>query len=151
MTKTPTNTPTKTPYVTKTPTKTATPEVDEGCTPGYWKQSRHFDSWRATGYSPGQILESVFDVPNALRLDSVKLKAALAFNGGSGTTGAARILLRAAVAALLNAAHPEVDYQLTRNEVIRRVNKALASHNRSTMLKLASQFDKLNNLDCPLN
>ncbi len=31
----------------------------EGCTPGYWKQSQHFDSW--TGYSPSTQFSAVFE------------------------------------------------------------------------------------------
>jgi hypothetical protein len=79
------------------------------------------------------------------------LAGALSYNGGSGTTGAARILLRAAVAALLNAASPDVDYPLTTAQVIAQVNAALASNNRTTMLNLASRLDASNNLGCPLN
>ena len=114
---------------------------------GYWKQPQHFDSW--VGYSPNQTLESVFDVPDSYGLDNFTLVQALSFQGGSGTTGAARILLRAAVAALLNAS--SVDYPLTTAEVISMVNAALASGDRSTMLALASQLDKYNNYGCPLN
>jgi hypothetical protein len=121
----------------------------EGCTPGYWKQSQHFDSW--VGYTQNQTLESVFDVPNALGLDNATLLQALNFGGGSGTTGGARILFRAAVAALLNSAQPNVDYPLTTAQVIARVNAALASNNRNTMLTLAARLDAFNNLGCPLN
>lgn len=125
--------------------------VFEGCTPGYWKQRHHFDSWVATGYSPNQTLESVFNVPNSYGLDNVKLSSALGLNGGSGTSGAARILSRAAVAALLNAAHPDVDYPLTAAEIISLVNNAYASGSRSQMLSLASRLDSYNNKGCPLN
>jgi hypothetical protein len=93
----------------------------------------------------------VFDVPNAFGLDNYTLVQALNFTGGTTTTGAAKILLRAAVAALLNAAHPDVDYPSTTAQVIADVNTALASQNRSTMLSLASQLDSFNNLGCPLN
>src|SRR5262245_29821740 len=39
------------------------PEEIAGCTPGYWKQSQHFDSW--VGHSPNDSFEAVFgrDVP----------------------------------------------------------------------------------------
>jgi hypothetical protein len=123
----------------------------EGCTPGYWKQSQHLDSWTATGYTTSQTLESVFDVPNSFGLDTRTLLQALDFQGGSGTTAAARNLLRAAVAALLNAAHPDVDYPLTTAEVINAVNAALATNNRNTILRLARTLDGYNNLGCPLN
>ena len=51
-------------------TDTATACVDvkrpgEGCTPGYWKQPQHFDSW--VGYTPSQSFEAVFSVDVTLR------------------------------------------------------------------------------------
>ena len=158
-TSTPTNTPTNTPTITptftltNTPTNTATPTPIpfQGCTPGYWRQSQHLDSWTATGFSPNQTLESVFDVPDSLGLDNRTLRQALSFTGGSGTAGGARILFRAAVSALLNSAHPDVNYPRTTAEVIADVNAALASGNRSTMLALAAELDADNNLGCPLN
>jgi hypothetical protein len=55
------------------------------------------------------------------------------------------------VAALLNSAHPDVDYPRTTSSVIADVNAALASNNRTTMLNLASALDRDNNLGCPLN
>jgi hypothetical protein len=93
----------------------------------------------------------VFDVPDSLGLDNTTLIQALNLKGGSGTAGAARNLLRAAVASLLNAAHPDVDFQLTTAQVIDQVNAALASNNRNTMLNLASTLDGYNNAGCPLN
>jgi hypothetical protein len=122
---------------------------DEGCTPGYWKQSQHFDSW--FGYTPNQTLESVFDVPDGLGYDNTTLLEALNFGGGSGVAGGARILLRSAVAALLNSSSPDVDYTMTTGEVIAAVNAALASGSRATMLTLAAELDTDNNLGCPLN
>jgi hypothetical protein len=148
----PTATPTDTPVPpTMTPTSTPTPADLEGCTPGYWKQPQHLDAWGPTGYSPSQTLESVFDVPDAFGLDSATLLQALDFRGGSTLTGAARILLRQAVAALLNAAHPDVDFGLAPAEVIEQVNAALASGDRETILALAEELDVLNNEGCPLN
>ena len=35
------------------------PPSTEGCTPGYWKQPQHFDSW--VTYSPSTLFSSVFD------------------------------------------------------------------------------------------
>lgn len=123
----------------------------QGCTPGYWKVSQHYDSWTATGYTTGQTLESVFDVPDSLGMDNVTLVAALDGGGGSGVNGAAKILLRAAVASLLNAAHPSISSGQTESQVISAVNAALASLNRSTMLTLATSLDTANNQGCPLN
>lgn len=123
---------------------------DQGCTPGYWKN--HTDSWPPTGYSPGQTAGSVFSAASAFpSLAGKTLLQTLEGGGGPGTLGGARILLRAAVAALLNAAHPGVDYPRTTAEVIADVNAALASNDRATMLALATELDADNNLGCPLN
>jgi hypothetical protein len=132
-----------------TTTSTTTPPGQEGCTPGFWKQPQHLDAW--VGFSPSQTLESVFDVPDAFGLDDVTLLAALDFEGGSTTADAAEVLLRQAVAALLNAASPDVDYPLTVAEIIAQVNAALASGDRDTILALAEELDTFNNLFCPLD
>jgi hypothetical protein len=123
-----------------------TPSTASGCTPGYWKN--HASAWAPTGLAPNQTLEAVFDVPNQYGLDNVSLRNALDLGGGSGATGAAKILLRAAVAALLNASHPSLQYPLTPQQVVTQVNAALATNNRATMLDLASQLDLYNNAGC---
>jgi hypothetical protein len=122
----------------------------EGCTPGYWKQKQHYDSWPA-GYTPNQTVEYWFDVPAFPKLGAAKLGTALGFDGGTKLEDAAKILLRAGVAALCNAATPSMNYPRTQGQVISQVNAALASKNRSTMISLASTLDTLNNLYCPLN
>jgi hypothetical protein len=121
----------------------------EGCTPGYWKN--HQDSWMT--YSPSQTLESVFDVPDSLGFDNTTLLNALKFGGGNGVTGGAKILLRAAVASLLNSAHAGVDFSISTAAVIADVNAALASGSRNTMIALAGDLDDANNAPeaCPLN
>jgi hypothetical protein len=126
------------------------PGDDFGCTPGYWKN--HTDSWAGTGYSPGQTAGSVFSGASAFPTLAAKtLLQTLDGGGGSGTEGGARILLRAAVAALLNAAHSGVEYPRTMAEILADVNAALGSNSRSTMLALAAELDSDNNLGCPLN
>lgn len=122
----------------------------EGCTPGYWKN--HTRSWSGTGYSPSQTVVSVFSGASAFpSLAGQTLLQALQGGGGPGTLGAAKILLRAATAALLNAASSGVDYPRTSAQIISDVNAALASNNRDTMLALASALDRDNNLGCPLS
>jgi hypothetical protein len=123
---------------------------NQGCTPGYWKN--HTGSWPPSGYSTSQKVTTVFS--EAYRYPTqgnATLLAALGFGGGPGVEGAAEILLRAAVAALLNASHPDVAYPRTPADVISSVNSALASQNRDTMLSLAAQLDADNNRGCPLN
>jgi hypothetical protein len=123
----------------------------EGCSRNYWNQSNHLDSWVATGYTPSQTLESVFNVPDKFKLDSVTLRKALSFDSGSSTTAAARTLLRYAVAAILNGAHPGVNFPRTDAEVIADVNAALVSDSRSTMLNLAADLRADDNLGCALD
>ena len=92
----------------------------------------------------------MFDIPDEFGIDDTSLSEALRFRGGSGELGAARILLRAAVASLLNASNPDVDFQYTEAEIIAQVNNAL-SGTRSDMLTLAEELDNANNEGCPLN
>ena len=113
----------------------------EGLTPGYWKN--HTAQWQ--GYSPNQTLERVFDVPDALGMDNVTLLQALNFGGGGGVTGAAQNLFRHAVAAILNAAHVNVDYAMTSSQIITQVNAALASNNVTTINALKDKLDAFNN------
>lgn len=120
----------------------------EGCTPGYWKN--HPDSWPPTGYATGQTVGSVFNA-GEYGLNDDTLLDALSYGGGPGAVGGAKILLRAAVAGLLNASHPDTDYTMSAGALISAVNAALASGDRDTMLTLAASIDADNNLGCPLN
>jgi hypothetical protein len=126
-----------------------------GCTPGYWKN--HQDRWVPTGYTTSATLVSVFGVnaPAGTLLD------ALYFPGGPGVAGGKQILLRAAVASLLNMAHPDVAFTVpaygglpaitSTAGLISSVSTALGG-SRGTMLALASQLDAANNAvnSCPL-
>lgn len=82
---------------------------------------------------------------------TASLIAALDFGGGTSVEGAAQILLRAGVAALLNAAHPGVEYPRTVAQVLSEVNLRLAAGERDPMLVLANSLDADNNQGCPLS
>ncbi|GAI35129.1 unnamed protein product, partial [marine sediment metagenome] len=69
----------------------------------------------------------------------------------STVLGGAKILLRQAVAAVLDAAHPDLTYPLTVVGIVGEVNDALASCDRSTMLALKNKLVIYNELGCPLN
>ena len=123
---------------------------NQGCTPGYWKN--HTDSWPPTGYTTNQAVLTVFSEASEYPTQGHStLWQALSFDGGSGVEGAVEILLRASVAAVLNAAHPGVAYPRAASQVIADVNSALASGSRDTMLTLAAALDADNNRGCPLN
>ncbi len=154
-TETPTATPTETPIAAATPTGSPTitpppPLNREDCTSVFWIS--HAQSWAAAGYRTSQTVLSVFSGSAAYPLiANSTLWQALAFPGGLQNAGVARILLRAAAAALLNASHPDVDYPRTAASVIADVNAALGSGDRDTMLALAAALGADNNERCPLN
>jgi hypothetical protein len=118
------------------------PPLDfQGCTPGYWRQEHHFDSWVPTGYAPADDFNSVFGVtatfnPHTL-LDAVWL-------GGGGENA----LARHAVAALLNAAHPDINYYYSVSQILAGVQAAYAS---GDFEPFKSALDFANNAGCPLN
>jgi hypothetical protein len=118
----------------------------EGCTPGYWKN--HLDAW--VGFSPDDLVGNVF-VAAPARLADDTLLDALNYRGGAGRIGGARILLRAGVAALLNASHPDVNFPRSVGGIITHVNAALSTGMRYWMIYEARIMDNQNNLGCPLN
>lgn len=124
---------------------------NEGCTPGYWKN--HTESWEE--YRPDTTVGQVFAVPAPLAAyGEVTLLEALSLKGGKGVDGATEILLRAATASTLNAAHEGLGFPLRRDvepgNLRAAVDAALASLDREQMLTLAAELDALNNLGCPL-
>ncbi len=125
---------------------------NQGCSHGFYKN--HPEAIAAAGFSPETTL---FDARLVLaripgrQFTFVTLQEALQFKGGPGVEGAARILLRQAVAALLNAAHPDVDFPLTPRQVGDRVINAFLTNDRAAILALAEELDRLNNLGCPLS
>lgn len=134
------------------------PLGDQGCTPGFWKNQRHYSLW--TGYSPTELLSSVFDVPatfpdgsSGASLSSATLAEALAFRGGSTLNGAAQILLRAATSSLLNASSPGVAFSMTTAQIVSSVDAALSSGSRTQITDLATTLDDANNGvgGCPLS
>jgi hypothetical protein len=115
-------------------------EGGEGCTPGYWKQCQHFDSWPSP-YRPGTLFSAVFDnaFPGKTLLQVLWL-------GGGGLNA----LGRHTVAALLNGQSGGVDYDLSAAQVISSFNAAYpgSSTNYET---LKNVFARYNEQGCPLN
>ena len=93
----------------------------EGCSHGYWKN--HLGSVAPDGIFTVDLVGDVFVIPDSIaEIGDDTLLDALNYGGGPGVDGAARNLLRQAVGALLNAAHPDVDFPMTENQVINTVN-----------------------------
>jgi hypothetical protein len=114
-----------------------------GYTPGYWKN--HPEAWGSPYATTTKIGDVFTSAPASLQSNT--FMTALSYKGGTGTEGAAQILLRAAVAAVMNENKFEDGYPPydTVNELISAVNAALASNDRTTMLNLANTLDKWNN------
>jgi hypothetical protein len=150
------------------------PVCPEGCTPGYWKN--HLEAWDGlfipedpntdpTLYippiplTPTTRLDVVFSslyLPDGSVLDPLSddtLLDALGYGGGTGVRGAAKILLRQAVAGLLNAAHPGVNWIVGPENIWyiqMRVNDVLNAREREDIIILAGRFEGYNELLCPL-
>lgn len=115
------------------------PGGGEGCTPGYWKQEHHFDSWAATGYAPYDSFDAVFGVDSSFEtlLDGVTAKG-----------GGENALARHAVAALLNSSNPDVSYEYSAAGVIALVQEAYDS---GEFEAIKDMLEYQNEMGCPLN
>jgi uncharacterized repeat protein (TIGR01451 family) len=122
------------------------PPGGEGCTPGFWRQPQHFDSW--VGFEPSDSFEDVFGVDVTLTVarqtvdDPTLLQAVRAQGGGVNA------LARHAVAALLNASNPDVASDFTTAQVIALVQAAVASGDFETAKNLLAAA---NEQGCPLS
>lgn len=121
-----------------TNTPVTPPAGNEGCTPGYWKQPHHFDSWPAA-YTPGMQFSAVFD--NAF---PGKTLVQVLSNGGGGLDALGRHI----VAALLNAGSSGVGFGMTTTQVINAFNGVFPGGDYEA---LKNQFARLNERRCPLN
>ena len=110
----------------------------DGCTPGYWKQPHHFDSWTYP-YAPDTLFSDVFEdaFPGMTLLQVLR-------QGG----GKLNALGRHTVAALLNAASLDVSYDLTVSQVIDRFNSEYPDGDYSG---LKNTFEYFNELGCPID
>jgi hypothetical protein len=133
--------PVTTTTVKPTTTTTTLPKKPEGCTPGYWKQDHHFDSW--VDYSPGDSFEDVFgrDVAG----DPTLLDAL--WQGGGGL----KALMRHAVAALLNASSLEVDPVPAFDTPAEVIEAFQAAYDSGAYSTTKDMFERSNETGCPLN
>jgi hypothetical protein len=118
-----------------------TPEEEgEGCTPGYWKQPHHLDSWAAP-FDPTDLFSSAFEdaFPGKTLLEVL-------WQGGGGLNA----LGRHTVAALLNAQSGGVNYDLTVAEVIAQFNSVYPG-TWAQYEALKNYFEGFNTQGCPLN
>ena len=112
----------------------------QGCTPGYWKQEHHFADWTLP-YQPDDLFSEHFeDAFPGLTMVEV----------ADGNGGGLVALGRHTVAAVLNAANPEVSYDMTPQQVIDAFN-AVYPGSKGDYETLKNEFEDLNEQGCPLN
>ena len=140
--------PTTVPTTTTTTTTTTQPTGEEGCTPGFWKNNadkKDAVQWGPTGFSPSQLVSSLFSAAPP-EIGSLTLLQGLSLGGGGEEA-----LTRQAIAAVLNAAHPDVDYPLTVTEIQTLVNEAFATGTDEEIEALKDMLDAANNASCPID
>ncbi len=129
--------------------KTTTPEAPEppvppnnfqGCSPGFWKNNT--GAWEV--YEPTTLFKDVFNEVDNLD-ENLTLEEASGLGGGG-----INALARHAVAALLNAAHTDVNYPKNVDTVITKTKEAFNSEDAEKIEELKDTFDEYNNLGCPL-
>ena len=143
-------------------------EKCDGCTPGYWKQCQHLDSWVATGFKPQDKFNTVFGVTHykdAKGRPYTLLDVMAGPTGSMDKDGKCALLPKGyqanpmdsdplspqlgfhAVAALLNAAHPNVNFGYTSGEII----DLFRANYLSKPGALKDSLAMLNERGCPLN
>lgn len=123
------------------------PGGGEGCTPGYWKQDHHFDSWPA-GITPGMSFQSIFNREITVKVGknmvtNPTLLQALMAQGGNVNAAA-----RHTVAAYLNANSTGVDYDLAASDV---VSMFQSNYPDGELDAMKNTFEGFNEQGCPLN
>jgi hypothetical protein len=129
---------------------------ETGCTPGYWRQDQHFDSWTSP-LVPATLFSDVFcDGP----IDIIEIRSNPNFGGGTKLNptlleavwakgGGINALARHAVAALLNAS-ANIGYPLSVDDVKTLVCDALADGSNSAYEirnpLIANKDDKVKNM-----
>ncbi|MDF1522392.1 MAG: hypothetical protein P1P87_06170 [Trueperaceae bacterium] len=134
----------------------------QGCTPGYWRNhstaanGNQADAWIPTGFTGDQrfgdplVFDHLITISSGgkgqpVQIDDPTLLEAVVAAGG-GTSA----LARHAVAALLNAAHPDVNAYYTVEEVVQMVQDALDGVGPLDIEDTKDLFAQANELGCPL-
>lgn len=114
-------------------------QEDEGCTPGWWRQRHHLDSWPAP-YMTGTLFSNIFEdaFPGKTLLQVLR-------QGGGGL----KVLGRHTVAALLNSASPDVSYDLSIIEVIDMFNDVYPG-SKQDYNSVKNTLENFNEQVCPL-
>lgn len=124
------------------------PEEPSGLTPGFWKNCKF--EWE--GYSEDNKFNTIFGTAITInqgkkgQTDDPTFIEALSSKGGiNEDDGVYDALARHAVAALLNAAHPDVNYPMAEQDIIDAVYNAITSADPDPE-ELKDKLDEFNNL-----
>jgi hypothetical protein len=120
----------------------------DGCTPGYWKVDEHLDSWVPTGFKTTDKFNTVFSVTQYVKSNGTPytLLEVMRDLNGNGDPISTNLGFHA-VAALLNSAHPGVNFGYTSGELI----SLFQSNYLTNSEKLKNSLAMLNERSCPLN
>jgi hypothetical protein len=126
-------------------------EGGAGCTPGYWKQPHHHDSWMGCGPSDDFNTKFMVDVEwgRKCRADSegdITLNQGLRCRGGGKNA-----LARHGVAALLNSMNTDVEFAYTTAEVKAIVKAGLDAGTKAAANEAKNLLAEQNEMGCDLN
>jgi hypothetical protein len=132
------------------------PSRQQGCTAGFFAVNADKKAANAWPVAPTTLVRSVFTIPSCLQSCqenylNITLRTALSFQGGKTLCQKTEVLLRAAVAAYLNAQSTCVQYPINTGQIVAEVNAALASCDSATMITETTRLDGFNNLTCPIS
>jgi hypothetical protein len=135
-------------------TNTIIPTEFFGCTPGFWKNNKKPKDWTAPLHPDAMFTAAGFTSPGA-RARVVKKKKddnvvyqLQALNANQGDLAA---LTRHAMAALLNATSPAVDYEFSAADIVTWYNQAVAGTYAGTIEDLKNMLAAANEQGCPLD
>jgi hypothetical protein len=118
----------------------------QGCSAEVWSGR---GDWTGTGIAQSQRIKNVFSAATLYgEVGDVTWRTALRFQVGGGLLGTAKALVREGAAALLNAAHKDLEYPYTRNQVITLVNGALRTNDVAQMGELVTLLRAANAAGC---
>ena len=124
----------------------------QGCTPGYWKQSQHFGSWTAP-WAPGNAFSGPFTSPGSdaqVKRGRTSNNVSTQLSALNANQGYLAPLTRHTMAAVLNAANPNINYPFQAVNIINTYNAAVASGDAAFADALKTVLANANEIGCPV-
>jgi capsular exopolysaccharide synthesis family protein len=116
-------------------------KMPQGCSPSFWRQPQHFESWPSL-YNPDDSFETVFlgwhGEPVHTLLQALE-------QDGAGLP----YLMQQSTAAILNAASSDLEYPYRTDEVIAMFQSVFGQEDTTEVEKVANLFEAANEASCP--